>query len=103
MSRFRTKNIEVWKKGEPVHLGGGLHVPGEPSFLYEDLVNIQPYSSAEAKKDYGFDVKTTHTMFTEGSQIEIGSTIIKYDGNDFEVKEKIVWNKYTEFLLERIT
>lgn len=103
MSRFRTKNIEVWKKGGPVHLGGGVYSQGEPSFLYEDLVNIQPYSSAEAKKDYGFDVETTHTMFSEGNQIEIGSTIIKYNGDDFEVKEKIVWNKYTEFLLERIT
>ena len=100
---FYDKEIEVWVKGEEVHLGGGVRVPGESSFLYADQVDIQPYSSAEAKKDYGFDVDTTHTMFAEGNQIEIGSTIIKYDGHDFEVKEKIVWDDYNEFLLERIT
>ena len=100
---FYDKDIEVWVKGEPVHLGGGVRVPGEPRFLYADQVDIQPYSSAEAKKDYGFDVDTTHTMFTMVDTIEIGSSIIKYDGHDFEVKEKIVWDDYTEFLLERIT
>jgi len=99
---FYDKPIEVWTKGEQIHLGGGVYVPGEPSLLYKDKVDIQPYSSAEAKMDYGFDVITTHAMFTEGGQIEIGSTIIKYDGHDFEVKEKIEWDDYTEVLLERI-
>lgn len=102
-SRFRTKNIEVWKKGTNEHLGGGVYVPGEPSFLYADLVGIQPYSSAEAKKDYGFDVDTTHKMFTEVNLVDIGTTIVKYNGHDFEVRKKIEWDSYTEVLLERIT
>lgn len=102
-STFRDKSIEVWKKGATVHLGGGVYVPGEPSLLYADLVDIQPYSSAEAKKDYGFDVDTTHKMFTEVNLVDIGTTIVKYNGHDFEVRKKIEWDSYTEVLLERIT
>ena len=99
---FRNKSIEVWTKGEEVHLGGGVYSPGEPSFLYEAKVNIQPYSSAEAKKDYGFDVDTTHTMFMDKNDIEIGTTIVKYNGDDYEVKQKIEWDSYIEVLLERL-
>lgn len=101
-SYFRNKDVEIWSKGERVHKGGGVYVDGEPSFLYRDKVNIQPYSSAEAKVDYGFDVQTTHTMFTNRDDIEIGTMIVKYNGHDYEVKEKIVWNNYTEVLLERL-
>lgn len=99
---FRNKQVEVWTKGEQVHLGGGHYGPGEPSLLYAAKVNIQPYSSAEAKMDYGFDVKTTHTMFMGKNEIEIGTTIVKYNGDDYEVKEKIEWNSYIEVLLERL-
>lgn len=99
---FRNKHIEVWKKGKPVNLGAGAIVPGEPSLLYKDQVNIQPYSSAQARKDYGFDIITTHAMFTNNDNVHIGSSIVKYNGNDYEVKEKITWNRYTEVLLERV-
>ena len=97
---FNDKLIEVWKKSEPVHLGGGVYQPGLPSLLYTELVDIQPYSSAEAKRDYGLDVTTTDKMFIDERVIEVGTNLVKYDGKSYEVKEKIVWDDYTEVLLE---
>ena len=99
---FNDKLIEVWKKGQPVHIGGGVYQPGLPSLLYTELVDIQPYSSAEAKKEYGLDIITTNRMFIEDGVVEIGSNIIKYNDKSYEVKQKIVWDDYTEVLLEAL-
>lgn len=101
-NRFNNKDVEVWRKGTPINIGGGVMAPGEPELTYVDKVNIQPYSSAEAKKDYGLDVITTHAMFSDVRPINIGSNFVRYDGKDYEVKEKIVWEHYMEVLLEAL-
>lgn len=98
---FNKKRVEIWDKGEQVHLGGGVYQPSEPKLTYEGYVNIQPYSSAEVKRDYGFDLTTTHTMFSKKDIATIGNSIVRYNDEDYEVKEKIVWNNYVETLLER--
>lgn len=102
LSRFFNKDVEIWSKGFSIHLGGGLFEPGEPVFSYHDRVNIQPFSSAEAYKDYGFDLVTTHAMYTKIDEISVGNDIVKYNNHDYKVKEKISWDNYTEVLLERL-
>lgn len=99
---FHNKLIDVWVKGEDTHIGGGVYEPGDYKFSYDIRANIQPYSSAEAKMDYGFDVVTTHTMFTSDSSLSIGINRVKYNNSFYSIKEKIEWNSYTEYLLERL-
>ena len=101
-SVFHDKEIEVWNESERVHIGGGVYKDGEPEFAYAILVDLQPYSSAEAKRDYGFDTITTHTMFTDDDTMSIGSSIIKRGLNSFKIKEKISWDSFTQYILEML-
>lgn len=97
---FYDKHIEVWKKAEQVHIGAGAYEEGEPMLLYVDTVDIQPTSAAQVKKEYGFDIEVTHEMYSDKNDIEIGEHLVVFKDNTFEVKHKITWDTYTEYLLE---
>lgn len=98
---FYDKSIEVWKQGEPVSLGGGVYQPGVPELAYKTKVDIQPYSSAQAKRDYGYDVETTNRMFAKPAELIIGKNFIKYKDYDYDVVEIIEWDRHIEVMLNR--
>ena len=98
---YYTKVIEVWDKGNAVDLGGGVKVPGQLELSYSMKVDMQPYSSAQAKKDYGYDIDTTNRMFSPIMVLNIGNSIVRYLGDDYEVMEKIVWDDFIETILKR--
>lgn len=98
---FYDKLVEIWTKGNPVDLGGGITTPGELELTKQIKVDIQPYSSAEAQMDYGLDVLTTHAMFSPVMELNIGNDVIRYMGDDYEITESIVWDDYMEVMLNR--
>lgn len=66
------------------------------------LVDMQPYSTARAKKDYGFDTECTRRMFSDiVPGIEKGN-YIEYKNVFYEIKE-IPWDdEYYEILLNNV-
>lgn len=99
---FYDKRVEIWSKGLGEDIGGGVIISGKPVLKYRDKVDIQPYSSAEAKKDYGFDVETTNAMFSRVNDLNIGKDLVKYNGDNYEIIEKVLWEDYMETLLKRV-
>ena len=98
---FYNKEVELWSRGEKKDIGAGVIVNDNPTKKSILKADIQPYSSAEAKKDYGFDIDTTDAMFYDGrTEANIGKDFIKYGDKSYNIKEKIVWETYTELLLE---
>ena len=100
MNFFYDKKVEVWHKGSRVNAGGGFFTDSKPRFSHYEYVDIQPYTSAQAKRDYGFDIQCTHEMYSSDKSIEIGKTLIIYKSKEYEVLQKIEWETYVEYLLE---
>ena len=55
------------------------------------MVDVQPYSSEKAKKDYGYDIVTTKRMFCDVIAEITESSIIKYNNKFYKV-QKIPWD-----------
>jgi hypothetical protein len=96
---FYDKEIEIWKKGTTSKNTIGQMVSATPVFIKSTLVDIQPYSSEEAKKDYGFTIECTKRMFCDIEDINIDSNIIKYNSKDYNVVKIIPWDDYLEVML----
>lgn len=55
------------------------------------MVDIQPYSSEKAKKDYGYNIVTTKRMFCDVIAEIAESSIIQYNNKFYKV-QKIPWD-----------
>jgi hypothetical protein len=66
------------------------------------LVDIQPYSSEKAKKEYGYNIKTTKRMFCDIIPEITESAVIKYQEQYYGVQKVVGWDDYLDvMLLER--
>lgn len=66
------------------------------------MVDIQPYSSEKAKKDYGYDIACTRRLFCDIIPEISEDCIIEYNNKFYKV-EKIPWDdEYYEILLNEI-
>lgn len=98
---FRDKAIEIWSPGERVDLGGGVFTQGEYTKVKELMVDVQPYSKAQAYHEYGLDIDVTNTIFSPVISIVPGIDIIKYLGYEYDVMELVIWDEYIEILVNR--
>lgn len=96
---FYNFEVELWKKGTSFKDSIGQIINNPPDFLKNMMVDIQPYSSEEAKKDYGFTVNCTRRMFCDVEDININTNIIKCKNKDYDVVKIIEWDDYMEVLL----
>ncbi|OSA98106.1 UNVERIFIED_ORG: hypothetical protein B2H98_05290 [Clostridium botulinum] len=63
------------------------------------LVDIQPYSTEKAKKDYGYDIKCTRRMFSDAYSEITEDCIVEYNNKYYKI-EAIPWDDdYLEVLL----
>lgn len=97
---FYDKEIELYKKGTPTKNNIGQMISGSPVFVANMIVDIQPYSTEEAKKEYGFTIECTKRMFCDIEDININSSLIKYQNKDYEITKVIEWDDdYMEVML----
>ncbi|MSS43788.1 hypothetical protein FYJ27_08610 [Anaerosalibacter bizertensis] len=99
---FRNKVIEIWKKGEKKEGSFGQAVEGKPKLIKTIKVNVQPYFSEEALKDYGFTVDCEKVIFMDVEDINIDTHFIVYRGKKYEIKKIIEWNEYQEVLVHHV-
>ena len=99
---FYNKQIEIWKKGNKDKGSFGQVVYTGPVFIRNAMVDIQPYSSEEAKKDYGFTISCTRRMFCDIDDININTNIVKYKNKSYEITKIIEWDDYSEMMLNGI-
>ncbi|MBU3098741.1 MULTISPECIES: hypothetical protein [Clostridium] len=70
-----------------------------PTWIKDIDVDKQPYSSAQAKKDYGFDVICTDRIYTDlETDIKI-NTVIKYGLLTYKVQKIISWLTWMELVV----
>lgn len=99
---FYDKEIELWKKGTSTKNSIGQMINEPPVFIKNIMVDIQPFSTEEVKKEYGFDIECTNRMFCDLEDININTSIIKYKNKDYEVTKVIEWDEYLEVMLNAI-
>lgn len=95
---FYDKEIELYKRGTTKNSIGQI-VNSEPIFIKSMMVDIQPYSIEEAKKDYGYTIECNKRMFCDIEEIYINSNIINYIGKNYEITKIIEWDDYLEVML----
>lgn len=99
---FYDKEIEIWKKGTATKNSIGQIIATEPVLIKTIMVDIQPYSSEEAKKDYGYTMNCTKRMFCNIEDININTYIIKYKNKSYEITKIIEWDDYMEVMLNEL-
>ncbi len=99
---FYNKEINIYAYGDyqdehSIDREGYSKINKEPI-----MVDIQPYSTARAKKDYGYDTECTRRMFSDIiPEIAIGN-YIEFNNKFYEIKE-IPWDDdYYEILLNDV-
>lgn len=99
---FYNMEIELWKKGISSKSSIGQTIYSPPIFVKKMMVDVQPYSSEEARRDYGFTIECTKRMFCDIEDFSIGSNIIKYKNKDYNIV-KIPWDdEHMEVILNAI-
>jgi hypothetical protein len=96
---FYDKSIEIWKKGATSKNTIGQMISGSPVFIKNMMVDIQPYSTEEAKKEYGFSIECTKRMFCDIEDININTNIVKYKNKDYDITKIIEWDDYLEVMI----
>lgn len=98
---FFDSEVEIWKEEGLVDLGGGVVVEGDYEFHSKVIADIQPYTNAEVIRDYGLDLEVSHILFLTKDVIDIGTTIVKVNGDSYRPIEKAVWeDEYVEVVLD---
>lgn len=97
---FYNKEIFVYVYGETEDVHG---VTREGYTLLETtdpiLVDVQPYSSEKAKKDYGYDIETTKRIFCDIITEITESAIIKYKSQYYSIQKVNEWDDYLDVML----
>ena len=63
------------------------------------MVDVQPYSSEKAKKDYGYKIETTKRMFCDLIPDITESAVIKYKEQFYSIQAIIDWDDYLDVML----
>lgn len=97
---FYNKEIQIYIYGDHVDEHGISRV-GYTVFKTDEpiLVDVQPYSSEKAKKDYGYDIKTTKRMFCDIISEIVESSVIKYRDQFFSIQATVEWDDYLDVML----
>lgn len=100
MNCFYNKEIEIYPYSD-VKDKFGINRKGYILLSTTDpiLVDIQPYSSEECFKQYGYNIKTTKRMFCDAIPEIIESTAIKYNNQYYGIQKIIEWDDYMEIML----
>lgn len=99
---FYDKEMEIWEKGKKDKGSFGQDIIGEPEFIKKMLVDVQPYFSEEAQKDYGFTIDCSKRIFMDLEDINIDSNFIKYRNKKYEIVKIIEWDNYMEVIINGI-
>lgn len=99
---FYDKEIETWKKGETYKDDTGK-IRSKPSELLKTtMVDVQPYFSEEALKDYGFTIECSKRIFMDIEDININTNFIKYRDKKYNIVKIIEWDNYLELMINDI-
>lgn len=100
MNLFYDKEIFIYTYGENEDTDG-VSREGYTKLITTEsiMVDIQPYSSEKAKKDYGYDIETTDIMFCDIIPEIKEDAIIKYNNKKYSVQKILTWNDYLDVLL----
>lgn len=93
-------NIYAYSEYEDEH---GFDREGYIKIEFEEplMVDIQPYSSEKAKKDFGYNIECSRRMFSDIIPEITEECLIEYNGKFYKI-EKIPWDdEYIEALLKQ--
>lgn len=92
-------NIYAYREYEDEH---GFDREGYSKINDEPImVDMQPYSSEKAKKDYGYNIECSRRMFCDIIPEITEECLIEYNGKFYKI-EKIPWDdEYIEALLKQ--
>lgn len=103
---FYNKSINIYSYGQYEDDSLGLEVPitreGYKKVRENFKCDIQPYSSKQAEKDYGYSVECTRRMFCDIIPEIIESCLIEYNGEYYKVVETPWDDGYYEILLDKV-
>ena len=99
---FYDKEIEIWKKGETYKDEMGKIRTEPPKLLKTIVVDVQPYSSEEAQKDYGFTIECSKRIFMNIEDININTNLIKYRNKKYDIVKIIEWDDYLEVMVNGV-
>lgn len=97
---FYNKEIQIYTYGSKDD-NHGISRTGYSQLVTERsiLVDVQPYSSEQAKKDYGYDIKTTKRIFMDIMPELTESAVIKYRNQFFSIQAIVEWDDYLDVML----
>lgn len=97
---FYNKEIQIYTYGDKAD-EHGITRTGYSILKTENpiLVDVQPYSSEQAKKDYGYDIKTTKRIFMDIMLELTESAVIKYKEQYYDVQKIVEWDDYLDVML----
>lgn len=98
MSWFYNKKISIYKYAETVDEYG---ISREGYSLIADslMVDIQPYSTDKAKKDYGYEIETTKRIFMDIMPEVTESSVVKYKEQFYKIQKIIEWDDFVDVML----
>ena len=97
---FYNKEIQIYIYGDHddehgiSRTGFKLLVTDEPI-----MVDVQPYSSEKAKKDYGYNIECTKRMFCDIILEITESAVIKYREQFYSIQAIVEWDEYLDVML----
>lgn len=100
---YYDKEIQIYIYNDDAKDEHGINRPGYNLFKTDApiMVDMQPYNTEKAKKDYGYDVECTRRMFCDIIPQITEECIIKYN-NEFYKVVKVPWDDdYFEILLNK--
>ena len=96
---FYDKEIKLYKKGDKTKNAIGQLVGSDPIYIKTVDADVQPISTAEVKKDYGWDIDVSFQCFYDlDDNIKIGN-LIEYKNVMYEIKKIIEWDDYVHFFI----
>ena len=97
---FYNKEIQIYVYGDHDDEHGISRV-GYSVLKTEEpiLVDVQPYSSEQAKKDYGYDIKTTKRIFMDIMLELTESAVVKYRDQYYDIQKIVEWDDYLDVML----
>ena len=97
---FYNKEIQIYLYGDKAD-DHGITRTGYSLLKTEEpiMVDVQPYSSEQAKKDYGYDIKTTKRIFMDIMQELTESGVLKYRDQYYDIQKIIEWDDYLDVML----
>jgi hypothetical protein len=97
---FYNKEIQIYTYGSKAddhgisRTGYSLLVTQEPI-----MVDVQPYSTEKAKKDYGYNIECTRRMFCDIIPEITESAVIKYKEQFYDIQKIVEWDDYLDVML----